>query len=94
MAPMRVHSLEVETLQKAKAGRDIALAMSPPAQQRGGTVVPLNAARHNAQQVPRVPEKLRAWQSASHIERAPQREKHPSVTIVSSPASAPKDKAA
>ena len=42
----------------------------------------------------RVPEKLRAWQSASHIERAPQREKHPAVTIVSSPVSAPKDKAA
>ena len=34
MAPMRVHSLEVETLQKVKAGRDIALAMGPPAQQR------------------------------------------------------------
>ncbi len=25
----------------------------------------------------RIPEKLRAWQSASHIERAPQREKKP-----------------
>jgi len=25
------------------------------------------------------PEKLRAWQSASHVERAPQREKKPST---------------
>ena len=52
----------------------------------------LDAIMHN--KYTRVPEKLRAWQSASHIERAPQREKHPAVTVVSSPVSAPKDKAA
>ena len=33
----------------------------------------LNAIMHN--KYARNPEKLRAWQSASHIERAPQREK-------------------
>ena len=33
----------------------------------------LDAIRHN--QYSRAPERLRTWQSASHIERAPQREK-------------------
>ena len=37
----------------------------------------LDAIMHN--KYTRQPEKLRAWQSASHIERAPQREKKPTV---------------
>lgn len=52
----------------------------------------LDAIMHN--KYARVPEKLRAWQSASHIERAPQREKRPTVTVVTNPSSTPKDKAA
>jgi len=38
-------------------------------------VTTLNAIMHN--KYARQPDKLRAWQSASHIERAPQREKKP-----------------
>lgn len=38
----------------------------------------LDAIMHN--KFTRQPEKLRAWQSASHVERAPQREKKPTAT--------------
>ena len=38
-------------------------------------VTQLNAIMNN--KFARTPDKLRAWQSASHIERAPQREKKP-----------------
>ena len=40
----------------------------------------LDAMIHN--KYTRQPEKLRAWQTASRVERAPQREKKPSVTFV------------
>lgn len=45
-------------------------------------VIYLNAIMHN--KYARTPEILRAWESASHIERAPQREKRPA-----SPATVP-----
>lgn len=43
-------------------------------------VVQLDAIMHN--RYARRPEKLRAWQSASHVERAPQREKKPAAPPV------------
>jgi len=45
----------------------------------------LNAIMHN--KYSRNPEKLRAWKSASHIERAPQREKPPANVTVAIPGS-------
>jgi len=45
----------------------------------------LNAIMHN--KYSRNPEKLRAWKSASHIERAPQREKPPVTVTVVNPSS-------
>ena len=46
-------------------------------------VMELDAIMHN--KYARNPEKLRAWQSASHIERAPQREKKPKVPTPPTP---------
>jgi len=47
----------------------------------------LDAIVHN--KYSRTPDKLRAWQSPSHIERAPQREKKPATPANSSPAPNP-----
>ena len=52
----------------------------------------LDAIMHN--KYTRNPEKLRAWQSASHIERAPQREKKPASNIVNVAPGASQPKAA
>ena len=52
----------------------------------------LDAIMHN--KYARVPGKLRAWQSASHIERAPQREKQPAVTVLPAATPAPQSKVA
>ena len=52
----------------------------------------LDAIMHN--KYARVPEKLRAWQSAGHIERAPQREKQPAVTVLPAATPAPQPKVA
>ena len=43
-----------------------------------GEIGELDAIMHN--KYTRQPEKMRAWQSASHVERAPQREKKPAPT--------------
>ena len=47
----------------------------------------LHAIMHN--KYARKPEKLRAWLSASHVERAPQREKKPAVETAPAPAPKP-----
>ncbi|MBI3416230.1 MAG: hypothetical protein HY043_13125 [Verrucomicrobia bacterium] len=52
----------------------------------------LDAIMHN--KYARQPEKLRAWQSASHIERAPQREKKPAVSPTAAFTTPPQNKAA
>ncbi len=52
----------------------------------------LDAIMHN--KYARNPDKLRARQSASHIERAPQREKKPSASSSTSSTSRPQPKAA
>ena len=52
----------------------------------------LDAIMHN--KYARVPEKLRTWQSASHIERAPQREKKPALTVLPAAPAAPQSKVA
>ena len=52
----------------------------------------LDAIMHN--KYARNPDKLRAWQSASHIERAPQREKKPSATASTADTSTTQPKAA
>ena len=49
-----------------------------------GEIGELDAIRHN--KYTRAPEKLRAWQSASHVERAPQREKKAPVPPTPPPA--------
>jgi hypothetical protein len=52
----------------------------------------LDAIMHN--KYARNPDKLRAWQSASHIERAPQREKKPAVAVVTPNPATPQTQAA
>jgi hypothetical protein len=47
-------------------------------EQGGREVAELDSIMHN--KYTRQPEKLRAWTSASHVERAPQREKKPAPT--------------
>jgi len=42
----------------------------------------------------RHPEKLRAWQSASRVERAPQREKKPAVVAINNTSSTTQSAAA
>lgn len=60
--------------------------------QAGQQVTELDAVIHN--KYTRQPEKLRAWQSASRVERAPQREKKASVTVVPDAAVPPQPKVA
>jgi len=43
------------------------------------TIIGLDAIMYN--KYTRQPEKLRAWQSASHVERSPQREKKPEPPV-------------
>jgi hypothetical protein len=40
------------------------------------------------------PDKLRAWESASHIERAPQRQKEPAAVTINTASSTSQSKAA
>lgn len=55
-------------------------------------VTELDAIMHN--KYTRQPEKLRTWQSASRVERAPQREKKPAPTVVTLDPATPQPKAA
>jgi len=55
-------------------------------------VIELDAIMHN--KYARQPEKLRAWHSASRVERAPQREKKPAVVVINSSSSTPQSAAA
>ena len=52
----------------------------------------LDAIMHN--RFARQPEKLRAWQSASRVERGPQREKKPAANVINVEPAAPQPKAA
>ena len=53
--------------------------------QAGNDVTELDAIMHN--KYARQPEKLRAWQSASRVERAPQRDKKADVVLSVTPQS-------
>jgi len=52
----------------------------------------LNAIMHN--KYARHPEKLRAWQSASRVERAPQRQKQPAAVVINTSSATVEPKAA